>query len=585
MRTKEIKGITIISLVVTIVVLLILAGISINLVLGNNGIIAKAKEAKKNVKISRIKEEISLYISGKLGDYIEPQEVFEYLKQDGLIDSEAKLEGIWIDIDGIKVSTINPNENAIMEKNNSDWVGGIINENEYGIINYTGKITSEIIIPDYIDGHLVTKISGKIVNESSEVASVVIPDSIKIIEGYSFYKCTNLKSVKIPYLTEKIGDGVFLGCTSLKEVIFNEKLKNIGLAAFQDCVTLAKIETPTNLKEIGISAFSNCSNLEEIILNNGLENVGNAAFSNCTSVKKLQLGSGIKTIGDYVFSNMRNIENDIYISNSITKIGEQAFKNVGADSTGTIYINEENVEVGNLAFYNCKIKKYNDNNISMKNVEKITTLDNKYAFLTFDDGPSYDGETEKILDILKKKNIKATFFMIGSMVKEYPSMVLRAYNEGHYIANHGYSTDLSKTYASVDSVINEFNETEKAIGESISKKEYKSNLLRFPRGFSSNDYKDIKIKAAEKLKQEGIYYLDWTCDINDAAVKEDGSRYTVDEMFQRFKDTVSLNSSNVILMHNFSEKTKTETVLEKVINYLEANNFEFKNMYDLVKIF
>lgn len=72
-------------------------------------------------------------------------------------------------------------------------------------------------------------------------------------------------------------------------------------------------------------------------------------------------------------------------------------------------------------------------------LDTITEFNDKKAYLTFDDGPTTKA-TSKILDILKSENVKATFFVVGKHVKEYPELVKREYEEGHYIANHGYNS-------------------------------------------------------------------------------------------------------------------------------------------------
>lgn len=71
----------------------------------------------------------------------------------------------------------------------------------------------------------------------------------------------------------------------------------------------------------------------------------------------------------------------------------------------------------------------------------------KIAYLTFDDGPS-GVITPQILEILKREEIKATFFVLGSRVELYPELVKREYEEGHYIANHGYSHVYTSIYSS-----------------------------------------------------------------------------------------------------------------------------------------
>ena len=90
----------------------------------------------------------------------------------------------------------------------------------------------------------------------------------------------------------------------------------------------------------------------------------------------------------------------------------------------------------------------------------------KIAYLTFDDGPTLKA-TPKILDILKEEDVVATFFVVGKHVKETPELVKRAYDEGHFITNHGYNHNNSKLYKNDDSFINEIKNTDIEIGNAI----------------------------------------------------------------------------------------------------------------------
>ena len=120
--------------------------------------------------------------------------------------------------------------------------------------------------------------------------------------------------------------------------------------------------------------------------------------------------------------------------------------------------------------YNLKsVNSTESNTLSQDKINKIQNLYNeseKIAYLTFDDGPSKKC-TPKILDILKKNNIKATFFVIGERVNKNPEIIKRAYEEGHYIANHTYSHLAKKIYISKESFYNEIQQTEKSIGNAI----------------------------------------------------------------------------------------------------------------------
>ena len=122
---------------------------------------------------------------------------------------------------------------------------------------------------------------------------------------------------------------------------------------------------------------------------------------------------------------------------------------------------------------------------SFFNLDITTTLDDiaksdeKKAYLTFDDGPTTKA-TSKILDILKKENVKATFFVVGKHVKEHPELVKREYEEGHYIANHGYNHDNKLLYKNMDSFKNEIILTDLEISKAIGIDNYCSHIFRFP---------------------------------------------------------------------------------------------------------
>lgn len=112
-------------------------------------------------------------------------------------------------------------------------------------------------------------------------------------------------------------------------------------------------------------------------------------------------------------------------------------------------------------------------------IDNITKSQEKVVYLTFDDGPS-KSVTPHILETLKKNDVKATFFVLGTMVNYYPGIVKQEYEEGHYIANHGYSHVYSKIYENEEAFMNEVNQTEELIKEAIGDENYNSHLVRFP---------------------------------------------------------------------------------------------------------
>lgn len=194
----------------------------------------------------------------------------------------------------------------------------------------------------------------------------------------------------------------------------------------------------------------------------------------------------------------------------------------------------------------------------------------KRVFLTFDDGPS-KSVTVDILNLLKFHNIKANFFVLGSRVKLNPSIVKRAYEEGHYIANHGYSHKYSSIYAKPENVLEEYNKTEEEIRKAIGDSNYSSHLFRFPGGSTGGEYSKVKKEAKKQLRSKQIAYLDWNALTSDAA-----GANTKQKILRNMKKTVGNYQNVVLLMHDAPDKKLTYETLEEVITYLIEKGYSFK---------
>ena len=212
-----------------------------------------------------------------------------------------------------------------------------------------------------------------------------------------------------------------------------------------------------------------------------------------------------------------------------------------------------------------------------QNLENIYHSETKKAFLTFDDGPS--SNTSAILDILKQENIPATFFVIGNAVEVHPELVKRAYEEGHYIANHGYSHIYSKVYSSPEMPLEEFNRCNELVQNAIGVPEYNSHLFRFPGGLVGGKYADLKQEAKQILNDNDILNIDWNCLTGDAETRFP----TEEKLMNGLIETSEGKNSIVVLMHDAQEKTATVDTLPKVINYLREQGYEFKNFYEIIK--
>lgn len=200
----------------------------------------------------------------------------------------------------------------------------------------------------------------------------------------------------------------------------------------------------------------------------------------------------------------------------------------------------------------------------------------KRAFITFDDGPSQT-VTPLILDLLKKEDVKATFFTLGTRAKYNPELIKREFDEGHYVANHGYSHKYSDIYSSPEATLNEYNFTEQAIRDALGNQTYMSRIFRFPGGSNGGYYHTAKQESKAFLKENGIVHLDWNCLSEDAVGAQ-----TKESLMQNIIDTMGEKDSVIILMHDASDKILTYEMLPDLIAYLREKGYKFQNIYDLL---
>ena len=214
-----------------------------------------------------------------------------------------------------------------------------------------------------------------------------------------------------------------------------------------------------------------------------------------------------------------------------------------------------------------------DVSISLNDIEKSS---DKKAYLTFDDGPTTKA-TGKILDVLKEENVKATFFVVGKHVKEHPELVKREYEEGHYIANHGYNHNNKVLYKDMDSFKNEIVSTDAEISKAIGVQNYCSHIFRFPNGYMSHIYMNQKKDALKVLSDMNYVYVDWNCLNKDSAKK-----YSNYQLLNNLKKTSKDKGTLIILMHDTAYVNKTYDILKSSISYLKSQGYEFSNFYDFI---
>jgi peptidoglycan/xylan/chitin deacetylase (PgdA/CDA1 family) len=207
--------------------------------------------------------------------------------------------------------------------------------------------------------------------------------------------------------------------------------------------------------------------------------------------------------------------------------------------------------------------------VENKEVEKKNIPSNeKEAFLTFDDGPT-KGITSEILDILKQKQVKATFFVIGKMVESNKDILLREKEEGHAIANHSFSHDYKYLYADPNNFVEDINKADAELKNIL--EGYNSKLIRFPGGSFG---KELEIYR-QAITDAGYHYIDWNSLNGDAEGK---GNWPVEKLVQNIKATSAGKNRLVILMHDAPLKQTTVQALPQIIDYLKSQGYSFKTL-------
>lgn len=199
---------------------------------------------------------------------------------------------------------------------------------------------------------------------------------------------------------------------------------------------------------------------------------------------------------------------------------------------------------------------------------KITKKIKNIIYLTFDDGPNRYSTT-KILNILKKNHIKATFFELKPAEKDF-DLTKRVIDEGHTLALHGYQHKYDIVYKS-----------QKIYHENLDKLRdlfFKKfgiwcTISRFPGGSSntrSSYNPGIMTKLTGKLHDWGYHYFDWNVDSGDA-----GGARSAKDTFNNFKNGLRKGCGNVVLMHDYYKNDKTIDALEKMIRYGKKQGYTF----------
>lgn len=288
--------------------MLILAGVSISMLSGENGVITQAQKSTiKNdngTVLEALRLKLTEYLTNNNGKYVGDKIML--LKDEGIINDNKiinvpNLIGEKLKTgngaEGKDVYTIEDNHLYYYDKNGEKTdlgdlgdLGSLVIETDESYFeisddgtislkdyeNYYSTVTlgdskwphviENLVIPRQINGITVTKIADGFCTHYQHVKTVYIPDTVISIGRDAFNQCRNLLEVRMSNNTTNIEDFAFLGCNALRSITIPEKVTSIEQGAFQYCGLLNSIIIPESVTRIGARAFGSCTNLKSAII-------------------------------------------------------------------------------------------------------------------------------------------------------------------------------------------------------------------------------------------------------------------------------------------------------------------------------
>lgn len=350
-KLKNKNGVTLIALAVTIIIMLILAGVTISMLTGNSGITTNASKAKTKSYLADIKEEYELYLSEKRMDdeydldtlyandktiRYEGNEVgtgiaeicssikkgdekkFEIIKgKIYYVSQDKNVIPIAVEL-GFSINPYEITDSGVL-KSSSMNLYLVDNDGHLDLSEYEGKIKTieagafskveiesginplqSIVLPKGI-----TTIGDDAFSYNTSLTSIKIPNTVTSIGKRAFQGCTNLTSIEIPDTVTYIGDYCFSGCNRLQKIKLSKKIQTINQRLLQGCSSLTEIEIPKGVKSIGYAAFSSCSKLTTITLPASLTSLSGAAIARLNRLTEIKIADG---------NNSFKFENGILLS-------------------------------------------------------------------------------------------------------------------------------------------------------------------------------------------------------------------------------------------------------------------------------
>lgn len=192
--------------------------------------------------------------------------------------------------------------------------------------------------------------------------------------------------------------------------------------------------------------------------------------------------------------------------------------------------------------------------------------DEKVLYLTFDAGYE-NGNTPAILDALKKHNVSATFFVVGTYIESEPDLIRRMVEEGHTVGNHTWHHPDMSGIETMEEFTKELSDVEDAFQEVTGQE--MTRYYRPPRGIYSTSNLEMAKKLGYKTFFWSLAYVDWYTD--DQPTKEEA----FDKLLSR------IHPGAIVLLHSTSS-TNAE-ILDELLTRWEEMGYQIRPLSELVE--
>lgn len=342
---KKEKGITLIALVITIIVLLILAGVTIAALSGDNGILTNASRAKYATELAQYKEELERFKSNKLLENLD-------FEQESLFSAENSLE-----------YNTKPNEengniyDVISSLKGSHFAGKLeiikgellLNSQDRTEVEVAQSVGIAVNPYEIVDGVLTSSDGNLLLVDSS--GTLRLPETVTAIGQGAFANLEGLKTIIIPGTVKRIESDAFAYNSTLETVIMEEGVEYIGWGAFRECPNLQTVQMPNSVNTMESQAFYYDTKLANINISTSLEDIPSYCFLK-TNLKNVEIPAGVLTINRYAFSECSSLES-IKIPETVTDISDTAFaqspnlKNIIIDENNNNFYYSDGFLLGN----------------------------------------------------------------------------------------------------------------------------------------------------------------------------------------------------------------------------------------------